>query len=197
MLTIYYFTSIETAVSRETSILVNNYLLITALGKARTDLLSELSRAVLDCGCNIVDSRISVLAGECSATLLLQGTWNTLAKLEAQLKKLEQSLDVIMLSKRCNAVRNPDNALPYSVEVIALDKPGIVHRLTQFFGSRSVHIEELVSRRYTAPHTTTSMAAINMIIGVPGKIHIALLRDEFMDLCDELNWDAVIEPIKG
>ena len=28
-------------------------------------------------------------------------------------------------------------------------------------------------------------------------LHIAALREEFMDFCDHLNLDAVIEPIRG
>jgi len=28
-------------------------------------------------------------------------------------------------------------------------------------------------------------------------MHIAMLREEFLDFCDELNLDAVLEPIKG
>jgi glycine cleavage system transcriptional repressor len=36
-----------------------------------------------------------------------------------------------------------------------------------------------------------------MTVGIPADIHIAGLREEFMDYCDDLNLDAVLEPLKG
>jgi len=36
-----------------------------------------------------------------------------------------------------------------------------------------------------------------MIVGIPARLHVATVRDEFMDFCDEQNWDAVMEPVKA
>jgi glycine cleavage system transcriptional repressor len=36
-----------------------------------------------------------------------------------------------------------------------------------------------------------------MTILVPTRIHIAALREDFMDLCDHLNLDAILEPFKS
>ena len=41
------------------------------------------------------------------------------------------------------------------------------------------------------------MFSVRMNIGIPADIQIAVLRDEFMDFCDSLNIDAVLEPFKG
>jgi glycine cleavage system transcriptional repressor len=35
-----------------------------------------------------------------------------------------------------------------------------------------------------------------MIIDVPAHVQISQLREDFLDLCDEDNLDAVMEPIK-
>ena len=37
----------------------------------------------------------------------------------------------------------------------------------------------------------------NVSINVPGKLHVAQLREEFMDFCDSLNLDAILEPVKS
>ena len=89
------------------------------------------------------------------------------------------------------------DTLPYAVEVVAVNQPGIVHHLASFFASRSINIEDLVTRSYSAPHTGTPMFSVNLAIGIPSSMHIAMLREEFLDFCDELNLDAVLEPIKG
>jgi glycine cleavage system transcriptional repressor len=36
-----------------------------------------------------------------------------------------------------------------------------------------------------------------MTLDVPADTHIATLREDFLEFCDHLNLDAVIEPIKG
>ena len=55
----------------------------------------------------------------------------------------------------------------------------------------------LIVMSYSAPHTGTPMISVNLAIGIPANTHIALLREEFLDFCDDLNLDAVMEPIKG
>ena len=40
------------------------------------------------------------------------------------------------------------------------------------------------------------MFSVYMVVHVPTRIHIAALREEFMDLCDHMNLDAILEPLK-
>lgn len=176
---------------------VKNYLVVSALGEDRPGLVNELSRVILECDCIILDSRITVLGSELAAIVLAQGNWNTLAKLEVQLKRLENPLGMTITVKRTEPRRQRSNALPYAVEVISMNQGGVVHSLANFFANRSISIEDLVTRSYIAPHTGTPMFSVNVAIGIPADTHIALLREEFMDFCDELNLDAIMEPIKG
>lgn len=176
---------------------VKNYLVVSALGEDRPGLVNELSRTILECGCNIVDSRMTVLGGEFAIAMLVHGNWNTLAKLELQVQRLGQPLGMTFTTKRTESHKPKADILPYAVEVIALDQPGIVHGLANFFADRSINIEDMATRRYNAPHTGTPMFSVNMAIGIPATMHIAMLREEFMDFCDERNLDAVMEPMKG
>ena len=102
-----------------------------------------------------------------------------------------------IVAKRTEHRTPTGDTLPYAVEVVAVSQPGIVHHLASFFASRSINIEDMVTRSYSAPHTGTPMFSVNLAIGIPANMHIAMLREEFLDFCDELNLDAVLEPIKG
>ena len=86
--------------------------------------------------------------------------------------------------------------MPYAVEVVAVDDLGIVHEMVQFFAARAIGIEDLYSGTYTAAHTGASMFSLHMTIGVPTDISIASLRGEFMEFCDQLNLDSIMEPVK-
>ena len=41
------------------------------------------------------------------------------------------------------------------------------------------------------------MFSVQLIAHLPAKIHIAALREEFMDFCDQFNLDAILEPLKS
>ena len=44
-----------------------------------------------------------------------------------------------------------------------------------------------------AAHTGASVFNMQMIVSLPSNLHIARIRDEFAEFCDELNIDAVLE----
>jgi len=86
--------------------------------------------------------------------------------------------------------------LSYRVEVVAIDHPGIVYQIASFFSAREINIRELVTNSYSAPHTGTPMFSLDMIIDVPAPVRIASLREDFLEFCDDLNMDALLEPAK-
>ncbi|MCA1852784.1 MAG: glycine cleavage system protein R [Beggiatoa sp.] len=175
---------------------MQNHFVISALGNNRPGLVHQLSKAIKDCGCNILDSRMAVLGGEFAVILLLAGTWDAIAKIESMIPRLEDSLDLTLISRRTEVRQKVANLMPYAVEVVASDRPGIVHDIAQFFSSRDINIEELYTGSYSAAHTGTPMFSLHVTISVPTNTSIAALRGEFMDLCDQLNLDAVMEPVK-
>lgn len=174
-----------------------NLIVISAIGKDQSGIIDQLSGLVHTMGCNILDSRMMVLGGEFAILMLVEGNWNTLAKLEDALPSLESRLGLNIIVKRTEEREPSAELLPYAVDVVALDHPGIVHNLSSFFSSRAINIEELVTSSYAAAHTGTPMYSVHMSVGIPAHIHISTLRDEFMEFCDSMNLDAVLEPIKG
>lgn len=173
------------------------YLVISALGEDHPGIVNQISKAILDHGCNIEDSRMTVLGGEFAAMLLVEGKWNTLAKVENSLPELGRQLGMTIISKRTSQRATGANLLPYMVDVVSMDHPGIVNNLAGFFAERNINIEDMATSTYAAAHTGTPMFAVHITVGIPADIHIAGLREEFMDYCDALNLDAVLEPIKG
>jgi glycine cleavage system transcriptional repressor len=176
---------------------MQNLLVITALGEDRPGIVNELSKAITDSGCNIEDSRMTILGSEFAIIILISGKWNELAKLEGMLPAFGRRMELQICSKRTEPPRRRGNLLPYAVEVVSIDHPGIVHQLANFFTRRDINIRDMVSSSYAAAHTNTRMFSLQMTIDVPASTHIAALREEFMDFCDQLNLDAIMEPVKG
>jgi len=175
---------------------IENYLVITAIGKDRPGIVDELTKAILDSGSNIEDSRMTVLGGEFAILLLVSGKWNALAKFEDGIAVLQKRLQLTIAATRTEETKSNQKVMAYSVEVLSIDQPGIVHELANFFSSREINIRELNTIRYAAAHTGTPMFSLTMTVNIPADVRIANLRDDFLEYCDNLNMDAVLEPIK-
>ena len=121
----------------------------------------------------------------------------TLAKLEGEFKKLADATGMNIQLRRTEERAARNDMLPYSIDVVCLDQTGIVAGLSGFFSQRGVDIAELSTRSYAAAHTGAPMFSVQMIVNVPSRLHIGVLREEFMDFCDHLNLDAIFEPVKS
>lgn len=175
---------------------MQHLLVLSAIGEDRPGIVQAISQTITDCGCNITDSRMTVLGGEFAVIMLLSGSWDAIVKLEHSLARLEKKLDLIILSKRTETRDMPRNQLSYLIEVVSMDHPGIVHDISKFMSDRKINITDLSTSSYAAPHTGTPMFSMTMTISIPANLAIANLRNEFMDMCDALNVDAVMGPLK-
>ncbi len=175
---------------------MEQFLVVSALGHDKPGIVNELTRTILDCGGNVVDSRMTVLGSEFAIILLVSGEWNQIAKLETVLDAHQRTHDMTIVTKRTEPRKETEKSAPYSVEVVSIDHPGIVHQLAKFLSGFNVNIQDLRTDRYPAPHTGTSMFSVHMIIHLPSTIHITRFREQFFDYCDQLNLDAILEPVK-
>ena len=170
---------------------------ICAIGSDRTGLVYDLTRVVVECGGNILESRMTALGNEFAMLLLVGGNWHALRKLEGEIAKLAESSGLTITARRTEAKAPRAELVPYSVDVVCLDQPGVLHSLAGFFSSRGIDIGDISTRTYNAAHTGAPMFSVYMVVQVPKRVHIAALREEFMDLCDQLNLDAILEPLKA
>lgn len=168
-------------------------LAITALGPDRAGLVRDLSQAVATCGGSIRESRMVALGSDFAVLMLVAGNWHSVNKIRDRLTQLQRDSG-LTISVRDTEPRTLEPAAPYNIDVVALDQEGIVLRLSSFFANRNLEIAELNTRRYNAPHTGAAMFAVQLIVNLPATVHVATLREEFLDFCDEHNLDAIMEP---
>jgi glycine cleavage system transcriptional repressor len=173
-----------------------NHLLINAYTTHPESPLLSVTRRITDSGCNLVDARLSTVGRDVSVTALAVGPWDAVAKLEAMLTRLEREEGLKLNWYRTGPKQVQSNLLPYVVEVVAADKPGILFQLADFFDRQGITIESLHCSRYRAMQTGADMFSAQITIGVPASMHIAALRDDFLEFCDHLNLDAIMDPMK-
>ena len=176
---------------------MKQHLAVSAIGSDRTGMVHELTRVISESGGNISESRMASLGNEFAMVLLISGNWHSLAKLETELNRLAETSGLTIHLRRTEPRTARTDMLPYSIDVVCLDQSGIVSGLSGFFSTRGIDIAEVSTRSYPAAHTGAPMFAVQMIVNVPSRIHVAHLREEFMEFCDSLNLDAILEPVKS
>ncbi len=176
---------------------MQQHLVVSIIGSEQPNTLNELCKLVAHYGCSIITSRTNTLGTEFTSNLLLTGTWDALAKLETALPNFENKLDVRYVVRRTQLPVPPMDELPYSIYITALEHSGTVHKITQFFLEQQIRIHELFINHYKTPISEIMMLSISLLITLPTKQSIADIRENFMLFCDDHNFDAVMEPVKG
>jgi len=176
---------------------MSQLIVISAVGSDRTGVVQDLSKVILACGGNIEESRMTTLGSEFAMLLLVSGNWATLNKLEQGLDKLGEQKSLSISIRQTDAKVSAGNRMPYAVDIVCLDQQGIVFNLAEFFSSRDIEIADVATRSYAAAHTGSPMYAVQMAINVPSTVHVSQLREEFLEICDRLNLDAILEPVKS
>ena len=173
-----------------------NFLLINAFAAQGHSPLVAIAKRIADCGCTLAETRVAALGKDICVLALVQGPCDAIAKLESALARLEREEQIRLVHYRTGPKPVQTNLLPYVVEVIAADKPGILYQLAEFFLHHNISIEQLQSTRYRAMQTGADMFSAQITVGIPANTHIAALRDDFLEFCDGLNLDAIMDPMK-
>lgn len=171
---------------------MTKHLVISALGNDKPGIVKSVSKHILQAGGNITDSRMMVLGDEFALIMLVDGSEKTIEDIQALLPELEQSLGLTIICKETGLAANKPARLPYIVEVVAMDNPGIVHEVTDFFAARNINVSELTTSSYPAPHTGTAMFSMEMNISIPADTNIASMKRDFISFCDALNLDVTL-----
>ncbi len=172
---------------------MNKHLVISALGNDQPGIVNELSKAILNQGGNITESRMTVLGGEFAMMLLVTGSPECIDNIISRLDKTGEKLNLTIIAKETQPQTSESKRLPYQITVVSMDHPGIVHDISDFLSSRRLNIEEIETKTYPAAHTGTPMFSLDMTISIPADSSVRSLRDEFITFCDDLNLDASLE----
>ncbi len=169
---------------------------MSVLGSTQPNLMDKIFKAIKESGCNVEDGRMSSLGNELALFVMLSGTWDAVAKIESIIPRLERKLSVSITFRRTEARESTSPSVPYAIEVTSINRTGLVYDISNFFSNREIGIEDMYSGCYQAAHTGTEMFSLQLTISIPTEISIATLRGEFMEFCDQLNIDSIMEPVK-
>jgi glycine cleavage system transcriptional repressor len=89
------------------------------------------------------------------------------------------------------------DTIPYIIETFALNSRNILTNLVSFLQAHDITILEISSSLYPAHHVDSTLFSSKLLIAIPQEQALISFREEFLDYCDQLNIDAILEPLKS
>jgi glycine cleavage system transcriptional repressor len=167
-------------------------LVLTAVGPDRPGLVRSISQVVLAEKASVEDSRMAILGGEFALIMLVSGTEAAISQVERDARGLESELGLTFVVKRTR--REPERQFSkYAIRVTGLDRPGIVHAVTDFLAKRKVNVASFESRLAFAPDTGTPLFVLEATLQVPAELTLGELERDLGALCQEENLDFSLD----
>ncbi|MEW6445429.1 MAG: glycine cleavage system protein R [Pseudomonadota bacterium] len=175
---------------------MQTHLAINLLAKDAIGLVERVTRPVAQNKCVMLDSRMLTLGDQFAVSLLAGGSWDRISRLETALRQIASQHGMTLHMTRTEPVKASAPSLPYAVDIVGINDPDIPHVLAQFFAAQGINIRDFSTIPYQASGHGTGMLSLRIQVDIPADRRLALFKDAFYDLCDELNLDATLDPVR-
>jgi glycine cleavage system transcriptional repressor len=169
-----------------------SHLVLTAIGPDKPGLVRAISSVVLGASASVEDSRMAILGGEFALIMLVSGTEVAVSRVEREALLLESELGLKFLFKRTSRESHRP-FIRHAIRVTGVDRPGIVHAVTDLLAKRAVNVASLESRLSFAADTGTPLFDLEAELQVPSEATLAELRRELGALCQDENLDFSLD----
>jgi glycine cleavage system transcriptional repressor len=175
---------VDRVTSQETS-----HLVLTAVGPDRPGLVRAISSVVLGAKASVEDSRMAILGGEFALIVLVSGTEAAVLGVERELSLRESELGLKFLFKRTKSEAQA-HVRRHVLNVSGVDRPGIVHAVTDLLAKRAVNVASLESRVSFAPDSGTPLFVLEAELQIPSDVGLAELERELARLSQDESLDV-------
>ena len=119
------------------------HMVLTAVGPDRPGVVKEISSAIHEAGANLEDSRMAILAGDFALIVLFSGSAEAVEKIQRKCRELEQDLEFQVRFKPATPHSKKTDHAVFELDVIGVDQPGIVHRVSGVLADLESGLAEL------------------------------------------------------
>ncbi|MEI6389009.1 MAG: ACT domain-containing protein [Spirochaetota bacterium] len=171
-----------------------NYAVITAIGPDRIGIMDDIAAEVVSAKGNIEELKAAVLGGEFAVIMLVSGGGGIVGDLERGLSG-SGATKGLALTIKATGKPAPVTGIPYLVETVSLDTPGLVHSITAILRARGFNVEDLESSTEAAPWTGAPLFRMKVRVIAPVGAKVAALRADLAKAAEELDIDVSIHPL--
>ena len=177
---------------------MRRWFILSAIGRDRPGLVSELARLVLEADANLEDSRMTILGTDFAVILLCSSSAAVTAdRLTVGAKRLEREHGLTILLRHLEdgprpAVPAPGTRL-YRIEAAGEDRAGIVAAICGVLAERGVNIVDLSTRSQPGPGGAPQYE-LTLKAEVPDNADVRALREALDKEADRLVLDVAVMP---
>jgi glycine cleavage system regulatory protein len=158
-------------------------LVLTLLGPDRPGLVEAVAQSIAAHGGNWLESRMAHLAGRFAGILRIELAADQVAALTSALTKLEgRGLRITVEPGGAPG----QAARPMELELLGLDRPGLVHEVSRLLARQGVNVEELSTDRSSAPMSGEMMFRARARLDVPTTVDVSAVRAGLERLASDL-----------
>jgi glycine cleavage system regulatory protein len=160
-------------------------LVLTLLGPDRPGLVEAVAEVIASQGGNWLESRMAHLAGKFAGVLRAEiPSDRTRAVLEALEHLEERGLKVV--AELATTPPAAEGRRSMDLEVVGLDRPGIVREISQLLARHAINVEELSTDRVSAPMSGEMLFRAQARVHVPAATDLTAVRAGLERLANDL-----------
>jgi glycine cleavage system regulatory protein len=160
-------------------------LVLTLIGPDRPGLVEAVAAVIAGQGGNWLESRMAHLAGKFAGILRAEVPEEKVRAVVEALGKLEgRGLKIV--TEVAASAHPPAADRPMELELVGLDRPGIVREISQLLAQHQVNVEELSTDRSSAPMSGEMLFRARARVHVPSSADLATLRSGLERLANDL-----------
>jgi glycine cleavage system regulatory protein len=170
-------------------------LVLTVIGSDRPGLVELVARIIAGHGGNWLESRMSRLGGEFAGIIRVEIAATAESALEQDLAALAfQGLTVVCHS---SSAESPTNRRFAALDLVGLDRPGIVRDISQALARAGANVEELTTSCESAPMSGEPLFKAAIKISLPEGCDVTGIRRELEEIAANLLVDISLEPLEA
>lgn len=181
---------------------MKHWFALSAIGRDRPGIVADLAELIYECDCNLEDSSMTILGSEFAVLLLLSGEGEGLeARLSAACKRLEWEKRLTVFFRPLEGEPIPyrvsQSAVPYELQVVGVDKAGIVARIARCLADHRVNVTEMHTHSRPEPGTGTPIYTMRIVMDMPREVNESVLRDRLEAIGRELLIEVTLDRHRG
>jgi glycine cleavage system regulatory protein len=149
-------------------------LVLTLIGPDRPGIVDDVSEVVAANGGNWLESRMAHLAGKFAGVLCVEVADDQAPALEAALGRLGASGLHVIVERSAPAETAPLRVT--EIELLGLDRPGLVHEISELLATHGINVEDLSTDRPAAAHSGAHMFHAHIRAAVPAGVDMTELH---------------------
>jgi glycine cleavage system regulatory protein len=161
-------------------------IVLTIVGSDRPGLVEAVAEAVARTGGNWLESRMAHLAGKFAGILRVQAPTDAVPRLVTAIEQLAHADLKVTVERGTLAPTSPGVRPSVELDLVGLDRPGIVRDISGVLARNGANIEELVTDSSSAPMSGERLFRAHMRLSMAQPADVARLRAELERFATDL-----------